>query len=675
MPDPFRAHIDLSIADPDLQVALDGNAEKRIAGRRQAFTSLPDYQERRQRAHAVRADVIANLDNYLDKFIRHAEENGFSVHRAADGAEAVQIILEISQQNQAKLIAKSKTMVSEEINLNHLLEAAGLRVVETDLGEFIVQIRGEKPSHIITPAVHLRRGQVGQTFHEKLGVPLTDSIPEMTSVARKTLREVFLTADIGLSGVNFGVVENGTVCVMTNEGNGRMVTTVPPVHIALMGMERLVPSMDDLALMMSLLPRSATGQKMTVYASLLKGPRGEDDADGPTQRHLVLVDNGRSKLRTSTLAEILYCIRCGACLNACPVFREIGGHAYVDAKGMGAAYTGPMGSVLSPALFGQAEFSHLARASSLCGACKEACPVDIDLPKLLIRVRSGGLQIETRHTPKNVPFSLNLGLRMFAWAAKSAWRYHAAQRMLGIFGRLAAPSSEWIKLPALTGWGYSKDFPRPAQRPFHDQLPSGETSPLAAPAHVQPVQGAKTAQAAEIPNPDPSLAERVARFDTELTALEGKFICVMQAELVQKVWALLHERKITSIIAWEADRLPVGLLDGLVEKGIQVTHTPDPKVEAGLTGALAGVAETGTLVLPGGKGRPLTTSLLPQLHIAVLRAENILPDMAAALKLPELRQCAAAALVSGPSRTADIEMTLTLGVHGPRDVTVFCLVD
>ena len=332
MPDEFHAHIDLSIADPDLQVALDGNAEKRIAGRRQAFASIPDYQERRQRAHAVRADVIANLDDYLDEFIQHVEENGFIVHRAADGAQAVQIILEIIQQNQAKLVAKSKTMVSEEINLNHLLEAAGLRVVETDLGEFIVQIRGEKPSHIITPAVHLRRGQVGQTFHEKLGVPLTDSIPEMTSVARKTLREVFLTADIGLSGVNFGVIENGTICVMTNEGNGRMVTTVPPVHIALMGMERLVPTMDDLALMMSLLPRSATGQKMTVYASLLKGPRGEEDADGPRQRHLVLIDNGRSKLRSSALSEILYCIRCGACLNACPVFREIGGHAYVDVE-------------------------------------------------------------------------------------------------------------------------------------------------------------------------------------------------------------------------------------------------------------------------------------------------------------------------------------------------------
>jgi L-lactate dehydrogenase complex protein LldF len=208
--------------------------------------------------------------------------------------------------------------------------------------------------------------------------------------------------------------------------------------------KRLVPSMDDLALMMSLLPRSATGQKMTVYASLLNAPRQEDDRDGPRQRHLVLLDNGRSNLRSSPLAEILYCIRCGACLNACPVFREIGGHSYVDVKGNGASYTGPMGSILSPALFGQSEFGQLARASSLCGACKEACPVDIDLPKLLLRVRAGGMKVETQSTPAQVPGSLNLGLRLYTWVAKSPWRFHTVQKLLGIFSRIVAPTSAWI---------------------------------------------------------------------------------------------------------------------------------------------------------------------------------------------------------------------------------------
>ena len=247
----------------------------------------------RQRAHAVRAEVIANLDRYLEQFLTQVQAHGITVHRAADAAQAVQIILEIARRRLSTAarpvtIAKSKTMVSEEIHLNQALEQAGIRVVETDLGEYIVQLRGEPPSHIITPAVHLRRQQVGQLFHEKLGMPYTEDIPAMTNTARRTLRQVFLEADIGLSGVNFGVAETGTLVLMTNEGNGRMVTTLPPVHIALMGIERLVPNLDDLALMMALLPRSATGQKLTVYASLIHSPRRAGrDRMGRSERHLV----------------------------------------------------------------------------------------------------------------------------------------------------------------------------------------------------------------------------------------------------------------------------------------------------------------------------------------------------------------------------------------------------
>ncbi|MBI1854677.1 MAG: lactate utilization protein, partial [Chloroflexi bacterium] len=251
-----------------------------------------------------------------------------------------------------------------------------------------MQLRGEKPAHIITPAVHLRRADVGRLFHEKLGIPYTEDIPTLTDTARKVLREVFLAADIGISGVNFGVAETGTLCIVTNEGNGRMVTTMPPVHIALMGMERIVPTLDDLALMLSLLPRSATGQKLSVYTQLIHSPRRAGETDGAQERHLVIIDNGRSRLRNSPLHEALYCIRCGACLNACPVFRELGGHAYVGSDGSIAPYPGPIGSVVSPGLLGE-NFVHLAQASSLCGACKDACPVDIDLPKLLTRVRAG----------------------------------------------------------------------------------------------------------------------------------------------------------------------------------------------------------------------------------------------------------------------------------------------
>ncbi len=395
MANEFKSHIRSALEDSNLQIALDNNYERRRNGRVLSYSSLPeDLQVMRRRAHDMRAEVIANLDHYLAEFIHKAEANGITIHPAADAAEAVGIVLDIARQNGARLIAKAKSMVSEEIHLNQAIEEAGIRVVETDLGEFIVQLRGEHPAHIITPAVHLRRADVGKLFNEKLGLPYTEDVAVMTSAARKELRQVFLQADIGISGVNFGVANTGTICLVTNEGNGRMVVTLPPIHIGLMGIERIVPTLDDLALMFYLLPRSATGQKLSSYVSLLHSPSspiqdGGGQRDGPQQRHLILLDNGRRAVQQSPLAEALYCIRCGSCLNMCPVFREIGGHAYVSIHGEGSIYPGPIGSVLSPALFGQSEYGQLARASSLCGACKETCPVDIDLPKLLFRVRAG----------------------------------------------------------------------------------------------------------------------------------------------------------------------------------------------------------------------------------------------------------------------------------------------
>jgi L-lactate dehydrogenase complex protein LldF len=304
-----------------------------------AYISLPeDLQVMRKRAREVRERVIADLDFYLEQFITNSQTNGLIIHRAATAEAAVQTVLDIANQHDAKLIAKSKTMIGEEIHLNRALEEVGMQVVETDLGEYIIQLRGEPPAHIITPAVHLSRDEVGKTFEEKLGIPFTNDVSALTEVARRALRQTFLQADIGISGVNFGVVESGTLCLVTNEGNGRMVTTLPPVHIALMGIERLVPTMDDLALMLYLLPRSATGQKLTVYTGLINGPRMDGEIDGSAERHLILVDNGRTELLGSVIKEVLYCIRCGACLNACPVFQEIGGHAYVGEGSLSRGY-------------------------------------------------------------------------------------------------------------------------------------------------------------------------------------------------------------------------------------------------------------------------------------------------------------------------------------------------
>jgi L-lactate dehydrogenase complex protein LldF len=684
----FHNKIREKITDNALQAALDANAERRVQGRINAFASLPDWQERRQRAHAVRAEVIAHLDEYLDRFIARVSKNGITVHRAKDAAEAVNLCLDIvknspqshrenkkgisadQRESASRLIAKSKSMVTEEIELNHALEADGHRVVETDLGEYIIQLRGERPSHIITPAVHMRRHEVGELFHEKLGIPYTEDIPTLTDTARKVLREVFLTADVGVSGVNFGVADTGTLTIVTNEGNGRMVTTLPPMHIAVMGMERLVRNLDDLALMLSLLPRSATTQKISVYTQLIHSPENEQ------KKHLILVDNGRSRLLNSQLREILYCIRCGACLNACPVFREIGGHGYLGKDGSIAPYPGPIGSVVSPGLLGE-NYVQLAQASSLCGACKDACPVDIDLPKLLTRVRAGAasdhLSVASGQAAAGLPTPVRFGLQMYTRIATRPSLFTLSLRLAGLGARLVSPISTWMKFPAFTGWGYSKDFPRPAARPFRARFHHGDIP--AAPGRSEITEHTEVhileREQKETKAPSPSKINLVGRFIEELLALSGHVVICKEADLPGKIVALLREKNIDRVQTW--DQIPGLDTDSLARAGISVQHEADESIKAGITGALAGVAETGTLVIPGGEGQPLSASLLPEIHIAVLRASAILPSVEAALALPEVAVAPAVTLVSGPSRTADIEMALTIGVHGPGELIVFLI--
>ncbi len=669
MPNNFHEKIRTALDNPILQSALDGNAERRLNAINQAFLTLPEGREAlRQRAHAVRAQTIANLDHYLNQFIANAQANGIIVHQAETSQEAVQIVLQLAGRAHSKVVAKSKSMVSEEIHLNHALEKAGFQPVETDLGEYIIQLRGEPPAHIITPAVHLTRTQVGQTFTEKLGIPFTEDIPTLTATARQVLRQTFLDAGVGLSGVNFGVAETGTLTLVTNEGNGRMCTTLPPIHIALMGIERLVPTLDDLALMLYLLPRSATGQKLSVYTSLIQRPRQPGEVDGPEERHLVLVDNGRDAMRQSSLAEALYCIRCGACLNACPIFREIGGHAYQGLDGRITPYPGPIGSVVSPGLFGVAEFGHLARASSLCGACKEACPVDIDLPKLLLRVRADGVDLKAhtatpdRSAPgartaaksrSHVPGGMRLGLRIFGWLATSPKSFALAQRLAGFFSRVISPSSGFLHLPALTGWGYSKDIARPARQPFRDRFATLAVTPTADSSPVpQPPPGERPP--ARAPVAPLSSSERVQRFSKELAALGGVVTLCTADDLARRLLRDLDNLDNFTLQAWDEEYFPPGLFPALRASGIQLQKTPDPALRAGLTGALAGIAETGTLVLPGGAGRPQTASLLPEVHFAVLRQADLVDTLVDALRLSAIRQATTIVLASGPSRTADI---------------------
>jgi L-lactate dehydrogenase complex protein LldF len=658
----FRARIRQSIADDNLQIALDNNASRRRDGRLAAFATLPDHQERRARAHAIKADVVAHLDQYIDRFITRVTANGIQVHRAADAGEAIRIFMEIAHSAQAQqthsgaeskplLVAKSKSMLSEEIDFNHVLATSGMRAVETDLGEYIVQLRGERPSHIITPAVHLRRGDVGRLFADKLGIPYTEDISVLTNTARKVLREIFLTADIGISGVNLGVVDSGTLALVTNEGNGRMCTTLPPVHVALMGIERLVPTLDDLALFLSLLARSATGQKLSVYTSLINSPL-------PSQtRHLILLDNGRSLLQASPLAESLFCIRCGACLNACPVFREAGGHAY------SSIYPGPIGSVISCALV-DPNLTYLAQASSLCGACKEVCPVDIDLPGMLLRVRSGHLpQSTVKQTVEGegIPSAVKFGLKGYRLATGASGLFAVFQGLGGLLSRVYSPRRAYMHLPAWTGWGYSKDFPRLAVRPFR-----AHWGKIVQKVEEKPVRLQEGPQSSELIT-HISSKSLTDQFTEELTTLGGHVYFVSRKEVPARLAEFLKSKS--------ADRVLVDDKGACFVAGVPTTREPDPHVRVGVTGAVAGIAETGSLLLTSGVGETLKASLLPEVHIVVLNSAMILPTLADALARPEVREASAGVIITGPSRTADIEMTLTIGVHGPGELHVFLIDD
>ena len=671
----FRARIRKAIASPSLQVALDANAERRVKGRVSALETLPNWRERRQQAHSIRADVIEHLDTYLDQFIASAESNGIVIHRAKSAADAIKTVLEIvgadGRPHSEKLVAKSKSMVSEEIELNHALEAQGIKVVETDLGEYIVQLRNEKPAHIITPAVHLRRNDVGKLFHEKLGIPYTEDIPTLTNTARKVLRDVFLTADVGISGVNFGVAETGGICLVTNEGNGRMITTLPPIHIALMGMERLVRNLDDLAILLSLLPRSATGQKLSVYTQLIHKPLPNQ------QRHIIILDNGRTGLRNSPLKESLYCIRCGACLNACPVFRELSGHAY------NSTYSGPIGSVISAGFFGS-DFVPLAQASSLCGACKEACPVDIDLPKLLVRVRSG-LSPHPFPSPNGSPKGMlregtkgegdgglstlsKIFMRIYSRVARSPRLFALSLRLASLGTHLVSPFSNMFRIPAFTGWGYSKDFPRFASKNFRARFQETKGSSFTNDVQLENREHIKST-VSEKPQEQAPALQKIERFTKEFTAVSGKMNRANANDLTKKIVELLQARDIKQI------HVEPNLLDQAIlqKAGITASHVPDPAIRVGVTKAICGLADTGSILEMDGEGRSLHASLLPEIHIALLRESEILPSLDQGVHL--MRESKSAVFITGPSRTGDIEMSQTIGVHGPGEVHVFLVDD
>lgn len=385
--DTFRELSREAVADGRLRQALI-NATDRFRGQRSgSITDFVDWDAMRDAAREIKRVTIENLDHFLVELEGSVTRAGGHVHWAADSDEATGIIKRIAREAGVRSVVKSKSMATEEIELNDALEEDGVRVVETDLGEYIIQLAGEKPSHIIAPAIHKTKEDVSALFTDKFGIPRYDDPEELTAFARSKLREEFINADMGVSGVNFAVAGTGTIAIVENEGNARLTTTLPRVHVALMGIEKVIPLYEHLPLFLTLLIRSATGQKLSTYISFITGPGAPDASGGPEELHLVLLDNGRSDiLADEHTRESLYCVRCGACLNICPVYRQVGGHAY------GGVYSGPIGSIISPQLTGVSHAHDIPFASSLCGACRDVCPVRIDIPRVLLELRAGSVE-------------------------------------------------------------------------------------------------------------------------------------------------------------------------------------------------------------------------------------------------------------------------------------------
>lgn len=452
----FHAHAAAASADAGQRGRIRTSMRNYSSARAARVAQYPDWQAARSAAAAIKRDAVGRLDEYLAAFADRLESRGGKVFFAADAAEARRYVLEVVHRRGAKRIVKSKTMTSEEIHLNEALVEAGCEVVESDLGEYIVQLLNEAPFHFVFPAMHLSRGQIADLFRRELKAACTDDPAELTMIARRVLRQVYAAADVGISGANFAIAETGQISITENEGNARLTTSLPPVHIALVGIEKVLPRLSDLALFLPMLATSGTGQAMTCYNSLVGGPRRPGEPDGPEEFHVVLLDNGRTALLADAeQRDALHCIRCGACLNVCPVFNTIGGHAY------GATYQGPIGSVITPHLRGLQQWGHLSHASSLCGACTDICPVKIDLHHHLIHNR------RNRATAGDAGWRERLLYRAYAAVMTRPWLY----RLVGRIGRWTQPLREHFEgtgVDPLRAWSASRTLPPVAERSFRD---------------------------------------------------------------------------------------------------------------------------------------------------------------------------------------------------------------
>jgi L-lactate dehydrogenase complex protein LldF len=457
----FKESAAKALANETLQSALSIAKPRFVDKRRKAKDRLPEFDALRDIARDIKNHTLSHLDLYLEVYEAKVRDAGGHVHWAATAEEAQHIILDLCRRYGARTVTKGKSMISEEIDLNHALESAGITPVETDLGEYIVQLRGERPSHIIAPAVHLTKSEIESDFRRvHAHLPKARNLSEITAIvgeAREVLRAKYAQAQVGITGANYLVAETGTSIIVTNEGNGDLTQILPKAHIVLTSIEKLVPTLEDVSTILRVLARSATGQEFSAYTTLSTGPRRADDPDGPGEYHVVLLDNGRSRMLGTEFQDMLRCIRCGACMNHCPVYLSVGGHAY------GWVYPGPMGAVLTPSLIGIEQSALLPNASTFCGRCEEVCPMRIPLPKMMRHWREREF---SRHL---APAAQRYGLRLWAFFARRPSLYRLASRAAHRAMRLMAAGRGHVSfLPLAGGWTAHRDFPAPERRTFQE---------------------------------------------------------------------------------------------------------------------------------------------------------------------------------------------------------------
>ena len=687
-----------SLADSQLRANL-ARATTTIRDKRaRVVEELPDWEELRAAGAAIKDQALLSLDEQLPRLEAAVVSAGGVVHWAKDGSEACSIVARVARSHGLSEVVKVKSIATDEIGLNGALADAGIRAVETDLAELIIQLGNDRQSHILVPAIHLGRAEIRDLFRRELDRPdLSDSPPELAEAARIHLREKFLGARMGVSGANFGVAETGSVCVVESEGNGRMCTTLPEVLVTVMGIEKVVPRWRDLEVFLQLLPRSSTGERMNPYTSLWTGP---GDGDGPREFHLVLLDNGRTRALADEVGrQALRCIRCSACLNVCPVYSRVGGHAYES------VYPGPIGAILTPQLRGLEEAGSLPYASSLCGACGDVCPVKIEIPRLLIHLRSRERAEAGPLDPERV------AMRGLYRAFSTRAGYERAQRLARSLSRPLARDGRIARAPGpLAGWTTSRDLPAPAKESFRDwwrrnrgpesvsvtltshsavNVTLGESSgAVREPERRRPAPtDARAAVLARItaaldgaqPPPEPPrayrttddrprsetidlFAERVAEYNATVHRVSEPDIAATVAEICEAAGARRLGIPPDLPAAWRPEDVELSEDGGLTPGELD-------GLDGALTGCAVAIAETGTFVLDGGpaQGRRALT-LVPDLHVCVVLGEHvvgIVPEAVARLE-PAVGARRAVTFVSGPSATSDIELDRVEGVHGPR---------